>query len=918
MPKQQALTRQLGGLELHYNPFLVSEGALYEADNCVIDREGVAGKRRGFDRYGDALVAAGSSFLDFKDKPIVLDGSTLKYDSDGAGTWSSWTGSFAAPDASTRMRGVEARSNLFFTTSKGVWRNDALANTPTRSGMPQGLDTQVALTGTGGGWFTPDTQVGYRVVWTREDSNQFLVAGAPGFREVATNAKTSVVIDWAGGLAVVTHAAHGYSTGDSVIISDSTTVAYEGTVTITSLGTDSYHYEMTAVPVGNESNNSAKAGKALNVDVTFTIPADVAAGDKYEVYRTQMSAAASTDPADRHLLLKATAVTSGEITAGTVTFADTFDETYLGVDLVTNATQDTILQANDRPPFAKDVAWFKGYLFYLNTKQEHQKELQFLSVANLVAGTSTITITDGTATRTYTAETAEAVGSQEFLLSTAETTTTGNIEATAKSLVKVINRDSGQTAWIAYYISGSDEPSGKILVKGTGLDGAQISFIADTTTTGNELTPALPTSGTTVASDNFATPNRLYHSKFEQPDAAPETNFDEVGTEESPGLRILPLRDSLIILKEEGVWRLSGESEVSFVISQLDPSVKLLAPESAVVIDNSVYCLSTQGVVKINENGTAIISRDIERELFKIFSYTNYKTLTHAVAYETDRKYLLFTQSASGDTKTTRVWCYNYLTSKWTTWTKNVGAAMVLFNDDTLYMAHADDLYVLKERKSFSTASGDYVDEGIAVTIDSVSTTTINGVLFSTATITYTYTGYTMAAGGLLTRGTLEFNATAVVDNGSNSYTLTLDAYSTALTAGAATFSIPILSRIRWAPQAVESPTTMKHWMECVMYFADDVATKHSMGFITDVMPIEETVDEQATAGGGWGVSEWGDTGWGDEDAFRMVLIRVPVPRDRRRSRTISPIYTHRYAKEDFALAQMSLVFRHVGEKVKR
>jgi hypothetical protein len=70
----------------------------------------------------------------------------------------------------------------------------------------------------------------------------------------------------------------------------------------------------------------------------------------------------------------------------------------------------------------------------------------------------------------------------------------------------------------------------------------------------------------TITSDNESREARLYRSKFEEPDHVPILNYDDVGSADKAGYRIIALKDSLIILKEDGIWRLSGASESSFYI----------------------------------------------------------------------------------------------------------------------------------------------------------------------------------------------------------------------------------------------------------------------------------------------------------------------------------------------------------------
>ncbi len=252
MPNMQMQFQRSTGLYSQFNPVSAApEGSLLEADNCVIDREGVIGLRRGFERYHDDAFTKINAIGEFKDSLLVLNGNNIEHSADGS-SWTAWTETHNPVDDDTRVRFSEVRGNLYWTTSKGLWKNDKLDGTPVRSGMPQGLDTEVSLEGDGTGWFSSDSQVGYRVAWVRTDESGYELRGAPSFREHVANPQYSVALDWNGGVVRVAHAAHGYTTGDLVTISGTTggagTSMYEGTFAVTSLGDDSYSYEMTTQP----------------------------------------------------------------------------------------------------------------------------------------------------------------------------------------------------------------------------------------------------------------------------------------------------------------------------------------------------------------------------------------------------------------------------------------------------------------------------------------------------------------------------------------------------------------------------------------------------------------------------------------------------------------------------------------------
>ena len=279
MPKQHSLKRTAAGLYTQFNPVHgAPEGALLEATNVVIDREGVLTKRRGFDRYGSALgAAAASALFEYQDKLIVLDGSALKYDSDGAGTWSSYSGTFAAPDSNNRIRAVESRKNLYFTSDAGIQKSDDVTTDPVDAGVPEGLDVQLSTTGTGGSWLdigetNQGTQVAYRIIWGREDDNGLLLLSAPTQKETITNSKVaslSYTVDGSGNIEV-THNSHPYSNGDTITILDATDTDLNGTQTVASAAANTYEFVNQYV---GATPGTLSAYKSYNVSVTSTIPA---------------------------------------------------------------------------------------------------------------------------------------------------------------------------------------------------------------------------------------------------------------------------------------------------------------------------------------------------------------------------------------------------------------------------------------------------------------------------------------------------------------------------------------------------------------------------------------------------------------------------------------------------------------------
>jgi len=790
-PTQQAIVRKAAGLYSQYNILSsLPPGALMQCENGVIDREGVISKRRGLNRYGDVLNSVPSNLFEYDQTLIVQDGTQLKYDSDNAGTWTAWSGNYSVPSSDVRIQSLESNNNFYYTTSNGVYKNDAIDGTPVQSGIPQGLDIKLALDTGGTAWFSVDTQVGYRIVFGREDGNNNLLLGAPSYREVITN---------------------------------------------------------------------PAAGAASEVDIVFTIPYGIAAGDFYEIYRTELSASESTDPGDRHYKIVRNTLDSDDITAGTITYSDQNVIAYVDIPtpLYTNDLQETVAQQNDRPPWCKHLALYKGHTWFGNILREHQIEILFNDYSKL-ANDDTITLTLGSTTATYTAKASETIASQQFLLSTAESTEAENIRETMKSLVRCINRDPDQSTWEAYYTSAGDVNArpGKVLIKCTALNTAAFTILSVEAGGGPSFDPDITSANT---STNGSAENRVARSKFQKPEAVPYLNTMEIGRANRAILGMATLPHGLLVYKEDGIFLVSGETDsaggFTFVVDEIDPTIRLIAPASLVALDNAVFGMTTQGVVRSYEGGSSIVSRPIEHDLNPLTQFTSFSTITHAVAYESDRKYLLFTQESSSNSKARIAWVYNYLTNAWTMWRKDVGCGIVCSRDNKLYLGHATDKYVLQERKSYLASNEDYVDETLSFTVTAKSTTTYDSATVTTVTISYDYGNASMVAGWLFEYGNWEGKVVAVTDNGSNSWTLTLNTLVTLPTPSfSASLSLPITMIVEWAPEDLGNAGIVKQFSWFQVYQEENFALTNELGFFADTQDEMQWIDPiSVTRVIGWG-----------------------------------------------------------------
>lgn len=381
----------------------------------------------------------------------------------------------------------------------------------------------------------------------------------------------------------------------------------------------------------------------------------------------------------------------------------------------------------------------------------------------------------------------QQVGATEVLLSPL-TSPARAVDETARSLVRIINKDPESNVY-AYYLSSAFDVPGKMLLEARDLADADPFYIlGNNSVTGASFNPdispdgfitsisaANPTVITTsidhgmltgdkvlltntdsnplcdglyeitrltnntftinkavtlagstgsfiratagVFSENETRSNRVYYSKFSQPEAVPISNFFDVGAQDKAILRIFPLRDSLFVFKEDGLFRISGES-APFQLELFDNSFICLAPDSVSVANNVIYAWTTQGIQSLTEGGSSIISRNIDNVILRLQSsnFPGFKTATWGIGYESDNSYLVFTVENEGDTFAQKGYRYSTLTDSWTNYTMGPLAGTVNPADDKLYLAANDVAYIEQERKTFSRL--DYADREVSSEIN--------------------------------------------------------------------------------------------------------------------------------------------------------------------------------------------------------
>ncbi len=895
------------GLDLNSSPLAKPDFAQI-LDNCIINRDGLAQNRKGFNYVG-TFNSALAAIFDYQNGLITFHANgTLRYTTNLT-SFTTYTGTYTAPSSSVTagttvntvtypMLFAVEDGDFFFTNSLGVQRISGISSNPVRAGAPIALNTTLALSGTGGGFLNGNTQISYRIVWVRTTPSGRTITGAPSLMRTITNnnAQTLTSLTSAAGTATATTPnAHGFTTGDSITISGATQTQYNGTFTITVTSSTTYTYAVSGSP-SSPATGTITSQKNLNVSVTFVVPFDVVSGDQWQIYRTHQSASpnASTTPPDDHYFVAQGTWTSGR----TVTFTDNVLEANLQTGLYCNATNDGIGSFNYRPPLARDVAVFQDYTFFANCDLDQTLANTMIGTAGLVAGTSSLTLTrisDSTAA-TYTFANAENVGLRQFQLFTGGTPSQ-NLENTMRSFCNVVNQDPSGL-WYVDYISSFLSVPGMISIRARQTGDGQFAMTCNSNPTGADFATVLPTSGTTVASSSGSSINGVYFSKFQQPDHVPLAQFIPVGRGDKRILRIVPIRNNLFIIKEDGIWIVIGTSASSFTLLIFDSSARCLSPASVQVVDNQAFMLSNQGVVSVSDGGVKIWSRQIEPAITPLLSFSNLYQCAFGARHEIERNYLLWLPTFSGDTIGTQCFIFNIIRQQWVRWTKSATCAYVNDTNRLLYIGSGSENALLGERSNGTTT--DYRDETFTVTITGQTGTTVT---MTTSSI------WAPQVGSTLEQSTT-YSKILTVTGSSSPYTVTIDrnvSYSNA----SASVSLPITSTILMNPDQVNNPGTVKAFLHVQAFLGPNQVSALTMKMGTNEQAAYSTqLVGRSNTSAGWGLDPWGTTPWGSTDqTLTTIPWRECVPVPGNTGETLTYGISHSVCDEPYALENFTVYY---------
>jgi hypothetical protein len=664
--------------------------------------------------------------------------------------------------------------------------------------------------------------------------------------------------------------------------------------TITRLGAPS------AIAVCN--NISATA---TNVTVMGTLPKNAENEITFvQLYRSEQTDNITISPLDQMNLVYERELVAQDFIDRVITITDDVPDSLKGIPLYTGADREGILQANNPPPSCWDMCTFRDFALYANATQPSTLKFTMVSVGSPsgVQVGDQITISGtflGTSfSRVYTGDTTENYSTRKFQVVTSGTPSQ-NIADTTNSLIRVINFDEVLPVH-AILLSASNDLPGQMILESD--DPTTELFHITSSAHPDAFDPTLTNLDSEVNSLN----NSVYVSKSGELEAVPATNLIRIGDTSSPILRVVPLRDYVIVLKTDGIYKIQGTTPNTLIVNAFDLTTKIIGADTAVALNSAVWCFSNQGVVSISDGGVDAKSIPIDDQLTRLvgnFS-DNISNYGFSIGYEGDRKYILCLPNGNNPFSETQ-YVYNYITNSWTRWTRNIQYGFIHSLEGKLYISRADTLEkgVSKERRNARYT--DYIDEAVVYQITSVAGKTLT--LDSVSGI---------EIGDIISiRNTSVFSPIMDIN-------VALNQVSVQSALGWVVGNADILKayecKVTWKQVFGDNPALIRQFSEGLILFKNTIKNSGfndaQMIFSTDFSPNVDFTPIQGTGQGLWGLFDWGSIPWGGPSVPQN--IRFYVPQDKQLGSYLIPTFRIKQGYSDFKLQGLSITYFNVSGEV--
>lgn len=476
-------------------------------------------------------------------------------------------------------------------------------------------------------------------------------------------------------------------------------------------------------------------------------------------------------------------------------------------------------------------------------------------------------------------------------------------------LAHIINYQAGEPTYATVFGTSDDEEITLVLER---RDFADTSFAVQTSAP-LAISCDLGELSATVDLDSEASggDNVLRWSKLNQPDHCPEVYQAAIGSKTAKILRLAKTRTSLLVWKEDGVWRLTGDSPEAIRIDEYDPELVLWHPDALDTLSNAVYAWTNRGIVRATDGGVEVISTPISSDLD-----------TYADALDTDRQSGTYywgcfiwcdrysetvyvgLPSSSADDEIARIYVYPEATRAWSYWIPNADqnwSHMVSTGYGESYGIGWDTnggTTFQQAEIAFSEANFDQIISAGSNSVDAVGA--YDSATQTQPGIEIDHTGWTPVAGDA-------FNANGVlavvrsVEDAGDPATVTARAPSALSTDALVPIYVGYDCVIKPRIYIEGNPGALKQWRQIVLEFLD---TYHLDKVVVDFTSDLETTEASISLAGKYRESNTGQ------------VFRGSVPREVARSAVLEPEINIRAATSTWQLGAMSLTYRATGRRV--
>lgn len=195
-------------------------------------------------------------------------------------------------------------------------------------------------------------------------------------------------------------------------------------------------------------------------------------------------------------------------------------------------------------------------------------------------------------------------------------------------------------------------------------------------THGSEYSPALPEpTASGQAADQDVFPSGVAWSKNLEPEHFSLVDVELIGSDQADSWRIMKGRDSLWVLKRDGIWRCTGAGrDAGF---RFDPisGARILHPTAAATMHGDVFVWTDQGVLNLDSGENVVQSMPV-RNLLQPAQVSCGDLASHGIwmaSNPKDREILISIPDVDDLGASDYVLVYNLNTQSWTRWFSDAG-----------------------------------------------------------------------------------------------------------------------------------------------------------------------------------------------------------------------------------------------------